>query len=316
MRSTSVERPRYLYSAAGRINVFSVSHGPDRSNWLPSGHVSYRSYPTARYDPEPVKVSCLAQQPSDEDCVGATMKVERGIRTAGTNFTAWAVKLSCRGRSYLFRPDGPSDRTEVHNEASSILAAVAAAALQRSGHGGQLCQGLQGLLASPRPREVRQSYQPSRSPTSAARPCAALMPAPPATSASRPTTSSQKLESASEREGLRHLQARRLAYRLAEREEVTRTSCGPNSRSPCGRHMAPTSIRQTVAMQKSVLVGFAILALATAAAVSARDQTDCGSAYKRVRLDRLRRKQLSPERLAALAVRPCVIVMRVKVMTW
>jgi hypothetical protein len=52
-------------------------------------------------------------------------------------------------------------------------------------------------------------------------------------------------------------------------------------------------------MQKSVLIGFAILAL-TAAAVSAQGKTDCGSAYKSS-LDRLRQKQLSPARLAALS---------------
>jgi hypothetical protein len=52
-------------------------------------------------------------------------------------------------------------------------------------------------------------------------------------------------------------------------------------------------------MLKSALIGFAILAFTTAA-ISAQDEIDCGSAYKST-LDRLRYKQLSPERLAALS---------------
>ena len=52
-------------------------------------------------------------------------------------------------------------------------------------------------------------------------------------------------------------------------------------------------------MLKPALIGFALLAFSSAA-ISAQDQIDCGSAYKSS-LDRLRQKQLSPERLAALS---------------
>ena len=52
-------------------------------------------------------------------------------------------------------------------------------------------------------------------------------------------------------------------------------------------------------MLKSALIGFAILAF-TAAAISAQDKAECGSAYKSS-LDKLRQKQLSPERLATLS---------------
>ena len=54
-------------------------------------------------------------------------------------------------------------------------------------------------------------------------------------------------------------------------------------------------------MFKSALMGLAMLAL-TSASISAQNKIDCGSAYKSS-LNRLRHKQLSPERLAVLSRR-------------
>ena len=47
------------------------------------------------------------------------------------------------------------------------------------------------------------------------------------------------------------------------------------------------------------LIGFAMLVF-TATAISAQDKIDCGSTYKNS-LNRLRHKQLSPQRLATLS---------------
>jgi hypothetical protein len=52
-------------------------------------------------------------------------------------------------------------------------------------------------------------------------------------------------------------------------------------------------------MFKPALIGLAILAFTTTA-ILAQDKIDCGSAYKNS-LNRLRHKQLSPQRLATLS---------------
>jgi hypothetical protein len=53
-------------------------------------------------------------------------------------------------------------------------------------------------------------------------------------------------------------------------------------------------------MTKSALFGLVILLSTAAVAVSAQERIDCGRAYKSS-LERLRHKQLSPERWAALS---------------
>ena len=114
----------------------------------------------------------------------------------------------------------------------------------------------------------------------------------------------KKLEFASERKGVGHLQGRRFRARwVTQREEVS-SPHRSNSHVGGAAIAASTWLQQiflrSSPLTKSAVLGLVIFVSIGAAGSSAQEAIDCSTAYKSS-LERLKQKEFSPARLAVLS---------------